>query len=179
MLVANINLEVKHENHRFKKVKLVEILKSSAYPFLPWKCRQERFFVGYFAGDFPTYFVFTGTPSTVHTWRRKRPRPQPEESAAMQNTINNNKKFFVFSVMHTIHNRNICYCHSHITTVYYISICYKNYITRKNVTKEKKLIILHTINNLTYYFPTQNITWIRRNTKDIMIFKSWISTFVP
>lgn len=35
MLIANINLEVKHENHTFKKVKLVEILKSSAYPFLP------------------------------------------------------------------------------------------------------------------------------------------------
>lgn len=35
MLIANINLEVKHENHRFKKVKLVEILQSSAYPFLP------------------------------------------------------------------------------------------------------------------------------------------------
>lgn len=49
MLIANINLEAQHENHRFKKVKLVDILRSSAYPFVPWNFRQKRFFVGYFA----------------------------------------------------------------------------------------------------------------------------------
>lgn len=89
-------------------MKLVDMLRSNAYHFLPGRFRQDRFFGGYFSGDELHTLCFL---ALLQPWTRdgERHRQAPPTTGRVSGIPKhaNKKAFFPFSIVHAMHNRSI------------------------------------------------------------------------